>query len=246
MDLMSEPPPAPDLHDRFFVHHARGFFDQAVMERVRTHFDQVEGSYQTRGSGPRDEWAIRLGVGTDSMRFDRVWYDLWRHLPAASERLLGSFTWLIFPPQVRHIRTASQLVPWHQDLAYQRLLGARAHHRVITCFVPLEPRPDLVAGLEFADGNRMLHPHLNQGDHGACIVDPSFGPALRFTLSHGDVILFGDHAPHRTIPGPDGTIDRRSFEFRLVEPKDALDDKDYFDITRRKFTRTDGSERDHP
>jgi hypothetical protein len=246
MDPMSEPYTAPDLHDRFFVHHAHGFFDPAMMERVRAHFDRVEEAYRAQASGARAEWAARLGVGTDSMRFDRVWYDLWRHLPPASEHLLGSFTWLIFPPQVRHIRTTSQLVPWHQDLAYQRLLGTRAHRRVITCFVPLEPRPDLVAGLEFADGEQTLYPHVDQGDHGACIVDPPAGPTLRFVLSHGDAILFGDHAPHRTVPAPDGTIDRRSFEFRLVEPGDALDGKDYFDIARRRFVRTDGSERDHP
>lgn len=216
------------------------------MERVRAHFDRVEDGYRAQASGERDAWAARLGVSTDLMRFDPVWYDLWRHLPKKSERLLGSFTWLIFPPQVRHIRTASQLVPWHQDLAYQRLLGVRAHRKVITCFVPLELRPDRVAGLEFADGAGVIHSHVGQGDHGACIIDPAFSAVWRFTLSYCDAILFGDHAPHRTVPGPDGTIDRRSFEFRFVEPQDAIDGKDYFDIVRRCFVRTDGSERNHP
>jgi hypothetical protein len=180
------------------------------------------------------------------MRFDPVWFDLWRDLPPVSRDRLGPYVWVIFPPQLRHIRTREHLVPWHQDLAYQRLLGTRAHRQVVTCFVPLEHEPDRVSGLEFADDADGILLHEAEGAHGASIPSPGFERIRRFSLNCGDVLLFGDHAPHRTVPGPDGTIDRRSFEFRLIEPADAIDGKDYFDIRRGRFIRTDGSERDHP
>lgn len=234
--------------DRAFFHHARSFFDVATIRRVRGHFDAVEASHRPDPDNDRDARAVRLGTGLDSFRFDPFWYDLWRELPPASRDLLGPFTWVIFPVQIRHITQTHQLVPWHQDIGYQRLLGSRAHLRVITCFVPLEFDPTAASTLEFAYGhsNTDSLAHTAEGDHGARIAEFVPQSSSRFSLTMGDALLFGDHAIHRTVPGPDGRIDRRSFEFRLVHPDDGLDGKDYFDLNRGRFVRLDGSERYHP
>lgn len=226
--------------------HWPGLFSREVMNEVRAHFDEMERDKQQAILGPRDEKARRLGTGTDSFRLDTAWYALWRSIsPAAIDRL-RPFTWVLYPAQIRHITTPEQLVPWHQDIGYQTLLGARAHAQLITCFVPVEFEPSQVATLEFARGSFPLLPHVVQGDHGACIVSTGFDDKATFTLECGDALVFGDHAPHRTVVPPHGKIDRRSFEFGLIDPAMALDSKDYFDLDRRCFVKTDGTEQDQP
>jgi len=56
-------------------------------------------------------------------------------------------------------------------------------------------------------------------------------------MSFGDAIIFGDHVPHRTVPAANGSINRRSFEFRMVLPAEALPEKDYFDLETRTYVR---------
>jgi len=116
----------------------------------------------------------------------------------------------------------------------------RVHSRLITCFVPLDPDPTNGSTLEFAVGTHDEAVHRPVGDHGA-VIEQDFGNTVRFQLERGDAIIFGDRVPHRTVPARNGNIDRRSFEYRLVVPDDALDDKDYFDIEAKCFVRTDGT-----
>lgn len=221
-------------------------FDPQTIGEIRAYFDAVEITKQRMVRGERDEKAHRLGTGSDSFRLDAKWYDMWRKLPGEVLERLRPYTWVIYPVQIRHISKPDQLVPWHQDLGYQALLGRRSHKHVLTCFVPLEYDTGKAATLEFARGQFPLLPHVPQGDHGACIAEPDFADTVTFTLAFGDALIFGDHAPHRTVVPPQGRIDRRSFEFRLIDPVDAVDDKDYFDLDRHCFVRTDGSEREQP
>lgn len=235
-----------DFTDRSFVTHAKNFFDVETMRRVRTFFDDNEERLQSvvREGNPSDERSRYLGTGTDAFRFVSIWYDLWRTLDQRHVDWLKPYSWLIFPVQVRHLVKPEHLVPWHQDLGYQVLLGSRAHRQVITCFVPLEYDPADACSLEFVEGETNQLEHEVVGWHGACLQNYNPKTVVRFDLAFGDALIFGDHAPHQTILPPSGRIDRRSFEFRLVRPEDAIDGKDYFDLDKRKFVRTDGSERD--
>jgi hypothetical protein len=231
---------------RCFVHHMRGLFDRALMERIRGHMLAVESERQAQALSEREKRVVRIGAATDVLRLDPCWYDLWRDSTGSVIERVRPYTWVTFPVQVRHVTEESHLVPWHQDVGYQRLLGARAHRRIITCFVPLEPDADACSTLEFALGDFEELRHQPDGDHGATTSDPRFARTQRFGLAYGDALIFGDHTPHRTVVPDQGRIDRHSFEFRLVIPGEALDDKDYFDLATGRFVRTDGTVREFP
>lgn len=230
---------------RCFVRHEQGLFDPGVLAAVRACFVTEETRRQARVADATDARRVEIGAATVDFRMDARWYDPWRH--ATPERIarLWPFTWLLFPVQLRHITAVSHLVPWHQDAGYARLMP-RHHARLITCFVPLEPSPGACASLEFAEGDHDEYPHQPDGLHGAALAAPGFDRLRRFTLAFGDALVFGDLTPHRTIAAPDGRIDRRSFEYRLVTPADALPDKDYFNLEDGWFVRTDGSRREFP
>ncbi len=231
-----------DPDDRWFLRHIPGMFDRAVLADVVAHFGAREAQLEAAVLSDRDAAKLRIGAATDALRLDSKWYDVWRD-PRLVD-IFAPFTWVTYPVQLRHVHTADHLVPWHQDEGYMRLLPRR-HTRVITCFVPLEPDPTRGSTLEFATGRHEAHDHHAFGGHGAAMAEP-VGPKARFDLAFGDAMVFGDHVPHQTVPAADGGIERRSFEFRLVVPADAMPDKDYFDMTTGMFTRTDGSTRTAP
>jgi len=223
-----------------YLRHVSGFFGTETLGRVRSYFIEREAA----GWTPKDEReSKRIGIGAapNDFRLDEKWYEVWRDLSDTALDALGGFSYVLFPVHIRHVKQPVHLVPWHQDAAYMALMPQR-HSKVITCFVPLEPQPTDVSTLEFAPGNYPLLPHEAEGDHGAAIKRESFDGTARFDLSFGDVLLFGDHVPHRTVPGPGG-INRRSFEFRLTRTEDALPGKDYFDLSSRTFVYTDASGR---
>lgn len=225
-----------ETHTRCFVHHVKGLFDPAVLTEVVAHFDAVEGERQACLSRPDEQIRLRIGASTDAFRMDPVWYEPWRRPLADTIDRIRPYTWLLFPVMIRHITQPGHLVPWHQDIGYLRRMSV-VHRRVITCFVPLDPFPSQVAGLEFALGDFEEFPHATHSDHGAAITDVAFNRVVRHSLSFGDALVFGDHTPHRTVSGPNGIIDRRSFEFRAVIPEEALEGRDYFDLERGHMVR---------
>ena len=230
---MPSPPGSPS-----YLRHVSGFFGTGTLGRVRDYFIERESA----GWTPKDEReSKRIGIGAapNDFRLDEKWYEVWRDVSDLALGSLADFSYVLFPVHIRHVTQPVHLVPWHQDAAYMALMPQR-HPKVITCFVPLEPRPADVSTLEFAPGEYPLLPHEAEGDHGAAIKRETFSGATRFDLSFGDALLFGDHVPHRTVPGPGG-IDRRSFEFRLTRAADALPGKDYFDLSTRAFVRTDAA-----
>ncbi len=230
-----------DLDDRCLLRHVQGFFDAAVLGDLIDHFDAIETTRQAEATTPREQGRVRIGATTDALRFDPRWYDPWRHLPAASRALLGPWSWLFFPVQVRALKDDPvHLVPWHQDIAYVNLMP-RPHRRILTVFLPLERDPARHATVEFAPGHHPPLPHHAEGGHGAVLDEAPFPATRHFDLALGDILLFGDHVPHRTVV-PEGRAPfRRSFEFRLVVPEEALDDKDYFDIDALAWARADGT-----
>lgn len=224
--------------NRCFVHHMQGLFDPKVLARTRDHFDKVEAERQSIVRAAHENTRLRIGASTDAFRLDPRWYDPWRAMDDVAIDRMRPFTWLFYPVMIRHVTRPEHLVPWHQDIAYVRRM-ARVHSHLITCFVPLEPDPAQAAGLEFALGQFPDLDHDDFGDHGPGLRQ-TFGDTATHALAFGDALVFGDHTPHRTIPGPDGRIDRRSFEYRAVIPTEALDDKDYYDLERRCMVRRSG------
>jgi hypothetical protein len=226
-----------DHQDRCLLAHLRGAFDRTTLSAIVAYFGLVEEERQSIATSEADRRKQRIGAATDAMRLDQRWYDVWRDPKLA--QVFHPFEWVTYPVQIRHVDREAHLVPWHQDIGYMRLMP-RPHNRVITCFIPLEEQPSHTSTLEFVKGSHPGYPHHPQGDHGAAILEPE-GERIRFDLAFGDAIVFGDHVPHRTVPGGTGRIARRSFEFRLVLPGDALPDKDYFDLSKSAFVRVAGS-----
>ncbi len=224
-----------DTQSRSFVHHMRGMFDVPVLKAVRTHFDAVEHERQSQVKTETERQRLSIGASTDAFRMDPVWYNPWRNASAALIDRMRPFTWLLFPVMIRHVTEEGHLVPWHQDIGYVRRM-ARVHKHLVTCFVPLEFEPTKASSLEFALGSHPEYDHIVMGGHGAGI-DREFTDTASFALDFGDALVFGDHTPHRTTRGPDGSVRRRSFEYRAVMPSDALPDKDYFDIETGQMVR---------
>ena len=221
---------------RCFVQHFKNAFRRPTIERMRERFVEREAG-QWAAKDERERQRIAIGAAPDDFRLDESWYDLWRDVDSSVVDRLHPYQWLLYPVHIRHLRADEHhLVPWHQDAAYVALMPRR-HERLITCFVPLEPDPTTGSTLEFACGETPLLPHGQAGDHGAAIAEPPRGDLVRFDLAFGDALVFGDLTPHRTVAGRDGGIERRSFEFRLVQPEHALTDKDYFDLETRRFVR---------
>jgi ectoine hydroxylase-related dioxygenase (phytanoyl-CoA dioxygenase family) len=221
-----------------YLRHVSSFFGTGVLSRARDYFVERERTGWT-AKDEREGKRIGIGAAPNDFRLDEKWYEVWQDVSAVGLNSLGEFSYVLFPVHIRHVTQEVHLVPWHQDAAYMALMPKR-HSKVITCFVPVEPHPAEVSTLEFAPGDYPLLPHEAKGDHGAAIERESFANTTRFDLSFGDALLFGDHVPHRTVPGRNG-IDRRSFEFRMTRPEDALPGKDYFDLSSRAFVRTDAS-----
>jgi hypothetical protein len=218
---------------RCFTHHAQGLFTSAALDQVREHFLRKEQD-QWQASSQREQTRLAIGSAPDDFRLDHAWYECWRDVDPF---IMAPFTMLLYPVAIRHVAEEAHLVPWHQDFAYVALMP-RKHARVVTCFVPLEPDTKDRSTLEFATGEWPLLPHTALGGHGAAI-QRSFAKTQRHDLLYGDAVIFGDHTPHRTVPGRGGVIDRRSFEFRATTPADVLSGKDYFDLTTKKFIRTE-------
>ncbi|MGH7894973.1 MAG: hypothetical protein ACREQL_09900, partial [Candidatus Binatia bacterium] len=174
------------------------------------------------------------------------WYEAWSKPARDPGAVLGPFTWVTFPPQVRTVRAPAHRVPWHQDAGYQRRLGARAHRQVLTCFVPLDDDPASRATIQFAAAPEAELAHAPLDGFGAGIAAPPLRALTSYALTLGDALVFGDLVLHRTFVPAGAVIERRSLEFRLVHPADALDAKDYFDLASGAFVRRDGLRRVAP
>jgi hypothetical protein len=235
-----------DPINRTFVNHVEGLFDPAVLNILREKMSALGNKQSAQAISEREKNAIDRGESTDFLRMHADWYDVWKN-PTSRERLLENispFTYVIYPVQVRHVRKAyTHHVPWHQDIAYIRLLGKRSHFQVMTCFIPLEPEPDKCTTIQFAFDNKenpdQVYPHTPLEGFGAGIENTEFQDVVHYNLKLGDALIFGDHTLHRTYLPEGCQVERRSLEFRLVLPEHAICDKDYFDIKKIAFLKID-------
>ena len=219
------------------VAHVRAAIAPDVLRALRGYLERVSAERRTQAATERERSAIARGEGSDALRLDPTWMDAFRSPSRALLEAIGDATWVAFPPQVRSVAAAHHLVPWHQDVAYQRLLGARGHDRHVTCFVPLDEDPAHRPTVEFVVGRFDELPHDAAAGFGAGLTDAPAGPRALFELSLGDALVFGDLVPHRSFVPDPSRAERRSLEFRLVRPCDSVAGKDYFDIRSGAFTR---------
>lgn len=236
-----------DAEKRRFVSHVKSLFQPDLLHKLS---EQVEYLSRTQIQGDiteREQHAAMRGESVDRLRMRSMWYDVWKY-PASRDVLLETiapFNYVIFPVQVRYVRNSNQhYVPWHQDIAYIRLLGKRAHQQVITCFIPLEAEPAKCTTIQFAQDTPEydelhLHAHDPADGFGAGIKDADFKQTIHYDLNLGDALLFGDHTVHRTYLPEHCDVNRRSLEFRLVRHEHLIADKDYFDIENSIFVRSD-------
>ncbi|MEW6273438.1 MAG: phytanoyl-CoA dioxygenase family protein [Thermodesulfobacteriota bacterium] len=235
---MTRRPPSLDGDARSRFAHVRGAFDAGALRELRLYLERVRDERQAGAATDRERRAVARGEASDALRLDARWFDAFRAATRALHAALGSHVWVVYPPQVRTVRSVEHAVPWHQDVGYQRLLGARGHARHVTCFVPLDDDPARRPTVEFLCTPMPEAAHAPQGGFGAGLaLAPSDAERTRFALAPGDALVFGDLVVHRTCFPPDALPERRSLEFRLVRPDDALEGKDYFDLTRAAFTR---------
>jgi hypothetical protein len=223
--------------ERSRVAHVRAAIAADALRELRSYLERISAERLALAGSDREQQAISRGEGSDALRLDPIWMDAFRRPSQTLLDAIGDATWVAFPPQVRSVAAAHHLVPWHQDVAYQRLLGARGHDRHVTCFVPLDEDPAHRPTIEFVAGCFDELVHDAASGFGAGLPDAPAGPHALFELSLGDVLVFGDLVPHRSFVPDPSRPERRSLEFRLVRPCDAVAGKDYFDISSGAFTR---------
>ena len=229
-----------------FIEHVQGAFDPEILRSLRRYLENIQTERQAQTISIREKAAIIRGETSDAIRLDVRWFDPWRTAKPAFVKFLQPFSWIAYPVQVRMVREASHLVPWHLDLAYQKALGIRGHRQIITCFTPLDNDPSQRATVEFSRSEVPCLEHKPSAGFAAGILGQDFGQLVHFALRQGDCLAFGDLALHRTHIPVGAKLQRSSIEYRLIQPADALEDKDYFDIESGLFTRKDGTRRERP
>ncbi len=217
---------------------ARGLFDSLELRALRSSLERASAA--SDADDQRARIARTVGVAPDAVRLNRDWYSIWRKARIELfARRLPEFTHVVFPPQIRTIRNQASLVPWHQDSAYMRSLGARGHRRVITCFVPLEESTASRPSVEFSIAERQGPvPHLVI--EGAAINQfdlperekPDPGTVRRFELHLGDAFVFGQDVLHRSYNDGPPSAERTSMEFRITTREAVIPGKDYFDLEK--------------
>jgi hypothetical protein len=231
------------LDERNFVTVIRGLLPAPRLVAVREAILEAERAVHDRVLPSQNRRAEIQGVLPDSIRVDARWYDMWREadlktLAAAA----GRFDQMIFPPQIRHIRQARHEVPWHQDIADQKSIGARGHQRLITCFIPLNDEPSRHPTLEFACAPVAEPVEDVDGDvFNNVMAETVFAETRVFDLELGDVLLFADLIPHRTYVKPGEEPSRVSMEFRMTALEYCVPGKDYFDLTTQRFYQSEAA-----
>jgi len=225
---------------RTFVNRVHSIFNPLLLTELRIHMDTIWTEQQVKAKTDREQIAINNGTASDALRMDSRWYDVWCGLTPQMIEVFSPYTWVIFPPMIRIVREQNHLVPWHQDIGYMRLLGARGHNQIITCFIPIDKEPSKHTTLQFALDELPELEHVSTTDYrGVGIKDANFSKLEYYELELGDCLVFGDLAAHRTFVPPNARLERRSLEFRLTQPNMALSNKDYFDIESSTFIHTD-------
>jgi hypothetical protein len=225
-----------------FKKHFQGVFDAEILRFLKEEIDRTADAAARSALAERDSQATSRGESVDAVRLNPLWYKVWMNVDGSLLQFLRPFTWVYFPPQVRRIRERLHEVPWHQDLGFVRSMPPeRQHKKIVTCFVPLDADPYNRVTLQFTHEEPEYLEHSRSNNGFAAGLVHNFTDTFHYETKRGDALVFGDLVPHRTYQ-PEGTVwDRTSFEFRLIDPSDALGNKDYFDLDRKCFVQVEGT-----
>jgi hypothetical protein len=227
------------MNNRCFVNHHKQVFPPALLQDMKQYLYEVMESKNSGDKTDREVTAIGRGEGSDSLRMDVRWYEIWKSHAKSLQEAIAPYTWVIFPVQVRMVREPHHQVPWHQDLAFQNAIGARGHKEIITCFVPLDEDPFNRATVQYSPVSSAFVEHMPMGGFNAG-TDLEFEDVFHCRLQSGDCLLFGDLAFHRTYVPEGAAYERNNLEFRLCKPSGAVPGKDYFDTETGRFVMLDG------
>lgn len=228
--------------DTNFLFVARNLFPPNAIRFLRKRIQEKKSHAQAAVS-EREKNGETLGIASDSVRLNFEWYDVWKEadLSMLSE-IIPSYDQVIFPPTIRTVKEYKGFLPWHQDLAYVKAMGKRAHQKVATCFLPLDDEPAVRPTVEYSfRPNQQPIQHVERPEYLTNQFDlreedkPTPEQTVRFNLNIGDAILFGQLVLHRTYFPAEEFLPRNSVEFRLTQKTHRINGKDYFDLEKRTF-----------
>jgi len=226
------------MRSRSFFERITSAFKPNILRKLREHLGSREGEMNSKTTSEHEASLVRSGASSNLIRLDERWFDAWLDPSSKILDATDEHSWISYPPQVRHIRRPEQLVPWHQDAGYSALLGPRHHRQLITCFIPIDDDPSARTTLLFDEREQdEALPHQPIGLHGAAVPNSLDAPTKYFNLELGDCLVFGDLTMHSSYTPPGCKTERRSLEFRLIKPQDAIQSKDYFDVHHGRMTR---------
>ncbi len=218
--------------------HLKKLFDKDSIKHLRE-FYKTNKYLNEQTSTIREKIAVERGEGSDVLRLQADWYSIWSTIDANAIKIFGDYRYILYPPQIREVRSLRNNVPWHQDIGYMRKLGINAPTKIITCFVPLDEFPYSHTTLQFIEGSDFdeLEHEPKNGFGAGLNIDESKYKTRVYDCDSGDALVFGDYVVHRTFTPENKDIKRLSIEFRLLCQNDLLRNKDYYDIRSNRFIK---------
>ena len=231
------------FNENNFLAVARKLFRKDALRVLRSRIAEKAPAIVEQTDDKKNAAALELGIAPDQLRLHREWYDIWMTADISMLRkYAAAYDQIVYPPQIRTVREKKAFVAWHQDDAYMRALGARAHKKIITCFVPLDDEPGNRPTVQFfinPGQTSITHTELpgavmNKFD----IAEKDKPPAeqcVSYKLNLGDAFIFGKLVLHRTYFEQDAFPSRQSMEFRLTTKDSLIGGKDYYDLKTHTF-----------
>jgi hypothetical protein len=228
------------LNLRNNVIHVKKIFNSADLKLLRKIFlklKKIEKNTEQSCFSEKEKMAIERGETSNKIRQNKIFFKIFKKNKKKIINTLFPYNYIMYPPNMRIVGKKKNIVPWHQDKAYMKLLGKRAPKKIITCFVPLNNYPWKCSTLEFAVNEKnILHKHKKMHSFN-CGIKKKFLNIKSFKLKLGDVLIFDDRIPHRTKFLNKSVENRISIEFRITTPKYITKNKDFYDIEKSKFVR---------
>lgn len=219
-----------------FVYHFVNVFDKTILNSLRKKIISIQKKINQKKISEKEIMAVKRGEMPHSIRLNLRWYSIFKKNKIFLKKILP-FSYVMYPPQIRNVKKKLDMVPWHQDRAYMRLLKNKAPKKTLTCFVPLNQNPKNHSSIEFAIHKKkknLKHQVVGLFDRG---IIKKFQKKKRFKLNLGDALVFDDRIIHRTYFKNKKTDNRYSLEFRMTSKDKLTKNKDFFSIEKNKIVR---------
>jgi len=219
-----------------FVYHFVNVFNKTILNSLRKKIISIQKKINQKKISEKEIMAIKRGEMPDNIRLNLRWYRIFKNNKIFLKKILP-FSYVMYPPQIRNVKKKLDMVPWHQDRAYMKLLKNKAPRKTLTCFVPLNQNPKNHSSIEFAihkDKKNLKHQVVGLFNRG---IIKNFQKKKRFKLNLGDALVFDDRIIHRTYFKNNKTDNRYSLEFRMASVDKLTNNKDFFSIEKNKIVR---------